>query len=99
MMAKVTGAEPLRALRAEADRISGIADCLRHAVETMTEPIAAEAGVEAARAAAEQRTAAEADLRRAEAEAAAEEMAAQMDVAGERGRAEADQLVSAAARN
>ena len=93
-MAKVTAAELLRALRAEADRVSGIADRLREAVETLTDPTAAEAEVEAIRAAAEQRAAAaearaasaeqrvaEADQWRADAEAAAEEMAVQMDAA------------------
>src|SRR3984885_6337352 len=93
-MAKVTGAELLRALRAEADRVAGIADRLRQAVETMTDPTAAEAEVEAIRAAAEQRAAAaearaaaaeqraaEADQWRGDAEAAAEEMAVQMDAA------------------
>jgi colicin import membrane protein len=93
-MAKVTGAELLRALGAEADRVSSIADRLRQAVETLTDPTAAEAEVEAIRAAAEQRAAsaearaasaeqraAEADQLRTDAEAAAEEMAAQMDTA------------------
>ena len=42
-MAKVTGAELLRALRTEADPVSGIADRLRQAVETVTDPTAAEA--------------------------------------------------------
>src|ERR1017187_9404351 len=37
-MAKVTGAELLRLLRAEADRVSGIADRLREAVATVTDP-------------------------------------------------------------
>src|ERR1700730_2678115 len=90
-MAKVTGAELLRLLRAEADRVSGIADRLREAVETVTDPTAAEAEVEAGRAAAEQRAvsaearaaaaeqrAAEADQWRVEADGAAEEMAAQL---------------------
>src|ERR1019366_4847471 len=93
-MARVTGAELLRALRVEADRVSGIADRLREAVETVTDPTAAEAEVEAVRAAAEQRAAvaearaaaaaqraAEADQWRAEADAAAEEMAAQLAAA------------------
>ena len=56
--ARVTGAELLRLLRAETDRVSGIADRLREAVETLTDPTAAEAEVEAVRAAAEQRAAA-----------------------------------------
>jgi hypothetical protein len=66
-MARATGAELLRALRAEADRVSGIADRLREAVETVTDPTAAEAEIEAVRAAAEQRAAA-ADARAAAAE-------------------------------
>ena len=93
-MAKVTGAELLRLLRAEADRVADIADRLREAVETVTDPTAAEAEVEAVRAAAEQRAvaaearaaaaeqrAAEADQWRAEADAAAEDMAVQLAAA------------------
>lgn len=52
-MARVTGAELLRQLRAEADRVSSIADRLREAIETATDPTAVEAEVEAVRAAAE----------------------------------------------
>src|ERR1039458_1318768 len=37
-MARVTGAELLRLLRAEADRVSDIAARLREAVETVTDP-------------------------------------------------------------
>jgi hypothetical protein len=108
-IAKLTGAELLRALRIEADRVSGIADRLRQAVETVTDPTAAEAEVEAVRAAAEQRAAAaeahaaaaepratEADQWRAEAEAAAEEMAVQMDAA--QTRADQAEAARAAAR-
>ena len=93
-MARVTGAELLRLLRAEANRVSDIAARLREAVETATDPTAAEAEVEAVRAAAEQRAAdaearaaaaerraAEADQWRAEADAAAEEMATQLAAA------------------
>jgi len=103
-MARVTGAELLRLLHAEADRISDIAARLRQAVETVTDPTAAEAEVEAVRAAAEQRAAAaearaaaaeqrvaEADQWRAEADAAAEEMAAQLADA----QARADQAEAA----
>ncbi len=79
-MAKVTGAELVRAVRAEADRVSGIADRLRQAVGAATDPTAAEAGAEAMGASAEQR-AAEADKWRADAEAAAEEMVVQIDAA------------------
>jgi colicin import membrane protein len=73
-MAKVTGAELLRQLRAEADRVAAIAARLRDAVDTVTDPTAAEAEVEAVRAAAEQRaTAAEARA------AAAEQRTAEAD--------------------
>jgi colicin import membrane protein len=82
-MARLAGAE-LRSLRAEADRVAGIAVQFREAVETLTDPTAAEAEVEAARTAAEQRaTAAEAS-----AAAAAEASAA----AAERRAAEAGQF-------
>jgi len=100
-MARATGAE---LLRAEADRVSGIADRLIEAVETVTDPTAAEAEVEAVRAAAEQRAAAaearaaaaeqraaEAEQWRGEADAAAEEMAAQLAAA----QARADQAEAA----
>ena len=53
--ARLTGTELLRSLRTEADRVAGIADQLRDAIETLTDPTAAEAEVEAARTAAEQR--------------------------------------------
>ena len=43
-------------MRAEADRVSGIADRLSQAVETVTDPTAAEAEVEAAPARAGQCT-------------------------------------------
>jgi hypothetical protein len=84
-MARLTGTELLRSLRAEADRVSGIADRLREAIATVGDPTAAEVEVEAVRAAAEQRAvaaearaaaagqrASEADRFRAEADAAAE---------------------------
>ena len=45
-MGRVTGAELLRQLRAEADRVADIADRLREAVETVTDPTAAEAEVD-----------------------------------------------------
>jgi hypothetical protein len=99
-MARVTGAELLRLLRAEADRVADIAARLRGAVATVTDPTAAEA--EAVRAAAEQRAAAaearataaeqraaKADQWRGEADAAAEEMAAQLVDAQARAAAEA----------
>jgi len=86
-MARATGAELLRALRAEADREAGIADRLIEAVETVTDPTAAEARAPAA----EQRVA-EAEQWRTEADAAAEEMAAQL--ADAQARAEASQQIS-----
>jgi colicin import membrane protein len=77
--AKMTGAELLRSLRAEADRITALGAGLRERIDTLTDPTAAEAEVEAVRAAAEQRAAtaearAAAAGQRAEADAAAEEM-------------------------
>jgi colicin import membrane protein len=78
--AKMTGAELLRSLRAEADRITALGTGLRDRIDTLTDPTAAEA-VEAVRAAAEQRAAA------AEAHAAAAEQRAATD---EQLRAEAD---------
>jgi colicin import membrane protein len=93
-MARVTGAELLRSLRSEADRLAGITERLRDAVTTVTDPTAAEAELEAVRAAAEQRAvaaearaaaaeqrAAEETQFRAEADAAAEEMSAQLTAA------------------
>src|SRR5580692_3543652 len=78
-MAKVTGAELLRLLRAEADRVAGIADRLREAVDTMTDPTAAEAEAEAVRAAAEQRAAAaDADRDQAVARAGQADQASQL---------------------
>ena len=53
-MVRVTGAELLRLLRAEADRVSDIAAQLREVVKRVADPTAAEAEVEALRAAAEQ---------------------------------------------
>ncbi len=92
-MAKVSGAELLRLLRAEADRVSAIADRLREAVETVTDPTAAEAEVEAVRAA-------EAGQWRAEADAAAEEMAAQLSAAQARAaQAEAARAAAEADRD
>ena len=55
--ARMTGAELLRSLRAEADRITALGAGLRDRIDTLTDPTAAEAEVEAVRAAAEQRAA------------------------------------------
>lgn len=93
-MARVTGAELLRQLRTETDRVAGIADRLREAIDIATDPTAAEAEVEAVRAAAEQR-AAEADQWRAEADAAAEEMSVQL-AAGQAAAAAAEAACAAA---
>ncbi|HEY6310411.1 MAG TPA: hypothetical protein VIY52_06330 [Streptosporangiaceae bacterium] len=65
--ARMTGAELLRSLRAEADRITALGAGLRDQIGTLTDPTAAEAEVEAVRAAAEQR-AATAEARAAAAE-------------------------------
>src|SRR2546429_3551220 len=45
-MAKVTGGGLLRMLRAEVDRVAGIADRPREAVHTVTDPTAAQAAIE-----------------------------------------------------
>ena len=92
--ARMTGAELLRSLRAEADRIAALGTGLRDRIDTLTDPTAAEAEVEAVRAAAEQRTAtaearaaaaeqraATAEQLRAEADAAAEEMSEHLTAA------------------
>jgi colicin import membrane protein len=92
--AKMTGAELLRSLRAEADRITALGAGLRDRIDTLTDPTAAEAEVEAVRAAAKQRAAtaearaeaadqraATAEQLRAEADAAAEEMSEHLTAA------------------
>jgi len=92
--AKMTGAELLRSLRAEADRITALGAGLRERIDTLTDPTAAEAEVEAVRAAAGQRAAtaearaaaaeqraATAEHLRAEADAAAEEMSEHLTAA------------------
>jgi len=79
--AKMTGVELLRSLRAEADRITALGAGLRDRIDTLTDPTAAEAEVEAVRAAAGQRAAT------AEARAAA---AGQRAATAEQLRAEAD---------
>jgi hypothetical protein len=56
-MAKVTGAELLHSLRAEADRLAALGIDLRDRIGTLADPTAAEAEVEAVGAAAEQRAA------------------------------------------
>ena len=84
-MAKMTSAELLRSLRAEADRITALGTDLRDRIDTLADPTAAEAEVEAVSAAAEQcaaiaeakaadakHRAAEADQFRTDADAAAE---------------------------
>ena len=72
-MAKVGGAELLRSLRAEAERIAALGKDLRERIDVLTGPTAAEAEVEAVRAAAEQRAAtAEADRDAAVAKARAD---------------------------
>ena len=107
-MSKVTGAELLRSLRAEADRVAALGAELRDRIDTLGDPTAAEAEVEAVRAAAEQRAAtaqaraaaaeqraAQAEQFRAEADAAAEEMSEHLTAA--QARAErADERAAAA---
>lgn len=51
----MTGAELLRSLRAEADRITALGAGLRNRIDTLTNPTAAEAEAEAVRVAAERR--------------------------------------------
>ena len=70
-MARVTGAEMLRQMRDLAGQLAGVADRLAGAAATLGDPGAAEAEVEAARRAAEQRAAA-AESARADAELRAE---------------------------
>jgi len=82
-MARMTGAELLRQMRELAGTLAATADRLTTAVATMADPTAAEAEVEAPRAAAEQRAAA-AEAGRAEAErraAIADQMRAGADEA------------------
>jgi hypothetical protein len=55
-MAKVGGAELLRSLRAEADRISALGKELRERIDVLTDPTAAEVEVEAVRTAPPPRT-------------------------------------------
>jgi len=107
-MAKVAGAELLRSLRTEADRIAALGKDLRERIDVLTDPTAAEAEVEAVRAAAEQRAAtaeakaadaerraAQADQFRTEADAAAEQMREELTAAQDRATA-AEQRAQAA---
>ena len=107
-MARMTGAELLRQMRELAGTLAATADRLTGAVATMTDPTAAEAEVEAARAAAEQRAAAAeagraeaerraaiADQMRADADDAAEEMSIRLAAEEDRARQAHDQLAAA----
>ncbi len=109
-MAKVGGAELLRSLRAEADRISALGKELRERIDVLTDPTAAEAEVEAVRAAAEQRAAtaeakaadaerraAQADQFRTEADAAAEQMSEELTAAQDRASTAEDRAQAAEA--
>jgi colicin import membrane protein len=109
-MARMTGAELLRQMRDLAGTLAATADRLTGAVATMTDPTAAEAEVEAARAAAEQRAAAaeagraEAERQaaiagqmRADADDAAEQMNTRLAAEEERARQAHDRLVEATA--
>jgi colicin import membrane protein len=107
-MARMTGAELLRQMRELAGTLAATADRLTGAVATMADPTAAEAEVEAARAAAEQRaTAAEAgraeaerraaiaDQMRADADDAAEEMSTRLAAEEDHARQAHDRLAEA----
>jgi len=101
--AKMTGAELLRSLRAEADRITALGTGLRDQIDTLTDPTAAEAEVEAVRAAAGQRAAAAEQQRdeavwqaRAEADQRVAAAEAERDAAVAQARADAGQRVRAA---
>jgi colicin import membrane protein len=109
-MARVGGAELLRSLRAEADRISALGKELRERIDVLTDPTAAEAEVEAVRAAAEQRAvtaeakaadaerrAAQADQFRTEADAAAEQMSEELTAAQDRASAAEERAQAAEA--
>src|SRR5260370_41304155 len=104
-MARMTGAELLRQMRELAGTLAATADRLTGAAATMTDPTAAEAEVEAARAAAEQRAAtaeagrADAERRaaiagqlRADADDAAEDMSTRLAAEQERARQAHDRL-------
>ena len=109
-MAKVGGAELLRSLRTEADRIAALGKDLRERIDVLTDPTAAEAEVEAVRAAAEQRAAtaeakaadaarraAQAGQFRTEADAAAEEMSEELTAAQSRASAAEERAQAAEA--
>ena len=66
-MARLTGTDLLRSLRAETDKVAGIAERLREAIATAADPASAEAEIETIRAAARQQ-AATAEARAAAAE-------------------------------
>src|SRR5712691_8725956 len=109
-MARVTGAEILRQMRDLAGTLAATAERLTGAVATIGDPTAAEAEVEAARAAAEERAAvaesaraeaerraATADQSRATADEAAEEMAAHLEAAQARASEAHERLTEATA--
>jgi nucleoid-associated protein YgaU len=95
-MARATGAELLRQMREMADKMTAIAGRLTTSVATIGDPTAAEAEVEFARAAAEQRTAA-ADASRAAADEAAEEMSEHLAAEQARAADARDRLTEAIA--
>ena len=109
-MARLTGTDLLRSLRAETDKVAGIAERLREAIATAADPASAEAEIETIRAAARQQAATaearaaaaeqragEADEWRADADAAAEDMAAQLAAEQARVREAHEQLAEATA--
>jgi colicin import membrane protein len=84
-MARASATEMLREMRALADRMAGLSDRVRQAADTVGDPTAAEAEMEALRTAAQERAAA-AEAARAEAErraAAADQMRALADAAAQ----------------
>jgi colicin import membrane protein len=107
-MARITGAELLRQMRELAGTLAATADRLTGTVATMTDPTAADAEVEAARAAAEQRAAAAEAARaeaerqaaiagqlRADADEAAEQMSTRLAAEEDRARQARDRLAEA----
>ena len=109
-MARVTGAEMLRQMRDLAGQLAGVTERLTGAVATLGDPGAAEAEVEAARRAAEQRAAAaesaradaelraeRADQSRAMADEAAEQMSEHLAAEQARAREAHDRLAEATA--
>jgi hypothetical protein len=109
-MSRATGAELLRQARDLADKLTATVDRFAGTMATLADPAAAEAEIEAARAAAQQqaaaaeavradaeRRAARADQMRADADEAAEEMSTRLADAQDQVRQAHEQLAEAAA--